>query len=496
MRILFYSITLLFLVTYACQPVKTEKKFKVYAENWDSLAAYEEAPEWFRNAKFGIYYHWGLLSVPAYANDWHPRGLHIVGSDDYNQHVETYGHPSEFGYHDFVPMFKADSFNADAWADLFVRSGARFSGVVAEHHDGWSNWDSDINPWNAMDMGPHRDLVGELEKAIKARDLKFVTTFHMARNLQIYQNDSANWLNDKSYFPYHPDMPTSSTDSLIRILYGNIPREQFYENWLGKLKEVIDNYSPDLIYFDGELSKLPDSLKLQFVTHYLNHAAANDKGVVITHKNGELPKEVSLKDLEKGRMDEKTDYFWLTDETIAHGSWSYTETLEVKPASEIIQVLIDIVSKNGVMMLNISPKANGVIPQKQQAALLEIGDWLNQFGEAIYDTRTWTVYGEGPTVLGESGHFLEWKAYTPNDIRFTTKSNVLYAIVMGWPGDSVEQTITSINQKNLSGQKIASLEMLGSNETIQWTLGDTGLTYTTPTEAPSTTAVVLKITLE
>ena len=493
-QLLFIAIFLAILT--ACQEKKSQAETQVYVENWDSLASYEEAPDWFRNAKFGIYYHWGLLSVPAYANDWHPRGLHIEGSDDYRQHVETYGHPSEFGYHDFVPLFQTDSFNAENWADLFVKSGARFSGVVAEHHDGWSNWDSEINPWNAMDMGPHRDLVGELEKAIKARDLKFVTTFHMARNLQIFQNDSANWLNDKSYFPYNPNMPTSSTDSLIRILYGNIPREQFYENWIGKLKEVIDNYSPDLIYFDGELGKLPDSLKLAFATYYLNHAAANNKEVVITHKNGELPKEVSLMDLEKGRMDEKTDYFWLTDETIAHGSWSYTETLEVKPASEIIQVLIDIVSKNGVLMLNISPKANGVIPQKQQEALLEIGDWLNQFGEAIYDTRTWTVYGEGPTVLGESGHFLEWKAYTPNDIRFTTKGDVLYAIVMGWPGDSVEQTIASVNEQNLNSKQIESIKMLGSDETIEWTTSENGLTYTTPSSAPSTTAVVLKITLQ
>ena len=147
-------------------------------------------------------------------------------------------------------------------------------------------------------------------------------------------------------------------------------------------------------------------------------------------------------------------------------------------------------------MLNISPKANGVIPQEQQETLLEIGEWLNQFGEAIYDTRTWTVYGEGPTVLGESGHFLEWKAYTPNDIRFTTKGDALYAIVMGWPGDSVEQTIASVNEQNLNSKQIESIKMLGSDETIEWTTSENGLTYTTPSSAPSTTAVVLKITLQ
>lgn len=488
--------TLLLALFFTACSHPEQATMKKYAENWDSLASYEEAPEWFRNAKFGIYYHWGLLSVPAYANDWHPRNLHVEGTDDYAQHVATYGHPSAFGYHDFVPMFRADSFDAENWADLFIESGARFSGVVAEHHDGWSNWDSRINPWNAKKMGPKRDLVGELERAIHGKGLKFVTTFHMARNLQIYQQDTANWLNDRSYFPYHPNLYTSSTDSIIRMMYGNIPKDQFYENWLGKLQEVIDQYSPDLIYFDGELSKIPDSVKLKFVTYYLNHASMKDKGVVITHKNGELPSEVSLMDLEKGRMDDKTDHFWLTDETIAHGSWSYTETLEVKPAAEIIHVLIDIVSKNGVLMLNISPKANGVIPADQQMVLRDIGEWLKKYGEAIYDTRTWTVYGEGPTVLGTSGHFLEWKTYTAEDVRFTTKENQLYAILMGWPGEDEQVKISSINRENLKGKTIQEVVLLGSNEKVLWELTEKGFLFTTPSQSMNDPAVVLKLTLK
>ncbi|MEQ8473085.1 MAG: alpha-L-fucosidase [Marinoscillum sp.] len=492
----FYFGLILALIITSCNSDPKEQSVYHYPENWDSLASYEEAPEWFRDAKFGIYYHWGVLSVPAYANDWHPRNLHIKGTDDYKQHLETYGHPSEFGYHDFVPLFKADSFDATVWADLFEKAGAQFSGVVAEHHDGWSNWHSEINPWNAYDMGPNRDLVGELEQAIHGRGMKFVTTFHMARNLQVYQNDTANWLNDKSYFPYNPEMPTSSEDSLIRMMYGNIPKARFYENWFGKLKEVIDGYSPDLIYFDGELSKLPDSVKLKFATYYINHAQSNNKGVVITHKNGELPEEVSLMDLEKGRMDNKTEHFWLTDETIAHGSWSYTETLQVKPASELIHVLIDIVSKNGVMMLNISPRANGVIPQEQQVVLLQIGDWLNTYGEAIYGTRTWTVYGEGPTVLGESGHFLEWKKYTPQDVRFTTKGNTLYAIIMGWPGANVEVIIESINATNLEGQSVQDLELLNYAKPVQWKTSQSGLSFTTPTNFIDSTAIVLKMKLK
>lgn len=489
-------VILLGLLLSLCQQKPQEESVYQYPENWDSLATYDEAPEWFKNAKFGIYYHWGLLSVPAYANDWYPRTMHVEGSDENKHQVETYGDLSEFGYHDYVPMFKADSFDAKKWVDLFVKAGARFTGVVAEHHDGWSNWDSEINPWNAVDMGPHRDLVGELEKEIHGRGLKFVTTFHMARNLQIYQEDTANWLNDKSYFPYNPTMATSSTDSLLRILYGNIPKEQFYENWFGKLKEVIDDYSPDLIYFDGELSKIPDSVKLKFATYYINDALKKHKEVVFTHKNGELPEEVSLMDLEKGRMDSVTNFSWLTDETIAHGSWSYTHTLEVKPAKEIIHVLIDIVSKNGVMMLNISPKANGIIPEDQQKVLLQIGEWLQTYGEAIYDTRTWAVYGEGPTVLGESGHFLDWKQYTPQDIRFTQKDNHLYALLMGWPGNNKEVTIQSINTKNLNGKKIKNIEFLGNSESVSWKETSKGLIFTTPSSSDSEISLVLKLTLE
>src|SRR5690606_9336333 len=310
-----------------------------YAAHWDSLAKYEEAAEWFKDAKFGIYAHWGILSVPAYANDWYPRNMHIEGTDEYRHHVETYGPHSEFGYHDYVPMFTAEEFDANAWVELFQKAGAKFGGIVAIHHDGWSNWDSEINPWNSMDMGPKRDIVGELEKAFKQRDLKFVTTFHKARNLQIFQDEPEKWLDDTSYFPYNPQLPTSSKDLLLSIMYGNIPKEQFYRNWLGELKEVIDNYSPDLIYFDSKLDKLPDSLKRQFVAYYFNHSEAQDKHVVITHKEGELPKSVSLEDLEKGRMKDKTEEFWLTDETVSVGSWSYTNDLGLKTSNEIIDLL-------------------------------------------------------------------------------------------------------------------------------------------------------------
>ncbi|WP_037324871.1 alpha-L-fucosidase [Salinimicrobium terrae] len=471
-----------------------ELQKETYVADWDSLAKYDETAEWFKDAKFGIYLHWGVLSVPAYANDWYPRNMHIEGTDEYRHHVETYGEHSEFGYHDYVPMFKAEEFDANAWTDLFVKAGAKFGGIVAIHHDGWSNWDSEINPWNSVDMGPERDIVGELENAFKERDMKFVTTFHKARNLQIAQQDSTKWLDDTSYFPYNPELPTSSEDSLLSIMYGNILKEQFYKNWLGELKEVIDNYSPDLIYFDSKLDKLPDSLKREFVAYYFNHAEAKDKQVVITHKEGELPKSVSLEDLEKGRMKDKTEEFWLTDETVSVGSWSYTNDLGLKTSDEIIDLLADIVSKNGALMLNISPKANGVIPQNQQDILLEIGEWLDTNGEAIYGTRTWEVYGEGPTKQERSGMFLDKLTYTAEDVRYTQKGENIYAIFLGWPGNNKRVTLSSFSQEVLGTNvpNVNSVSVLGGGE-IAYELNEQGLHLTTPANTINEKAFVVRI---
>ncbi|HLT53129.1 MAG TPA: alpha-L-fucosidase [Flavobacteriaceae bacterium] len=473
-----------------------EPKIEEYAANWDSLAAYNEAPKWFREAKFGIYAHWGVLSVPAFANDWYPRLMHIEGGYENKHHVETYGHPSEFGYHDFVPMFKAENFNAEEWASLFEKAGAKFAGIVAEHHDGWSNWDSEINPWNSMDKGPHRDIVGELGKAIHGKGMKFVTSFHKARNLQIFQNDSTKWLDDTSYFPYNPKMPTASEDSLIRIMYGNIPKEQFYKNWIGELKEVVDNYHPDLIYFDGRLDKIPDAYKREFAAYYINQSLARNQEVVITHKEGELPKSVSLEDFEKGRMNKITEEYWLTDETVSVGSWSYTNDLGLKTADDIIDLLADIVSKNGAMMLNVSPMANGGIPENQQAILLEIGDWLKINGEAIYATSTWKVFGEGPTKQEKSGMFLDKLTYTAQDIRYTKKDNVVYAIVLGWPGENQELLLTAFSDAATKGSQIDFVTVLGSSENITFNLQDNGLHLKSPNEKINENAFVFKIQLK
>ncbi|WP_194768461.1 alpha-L-fucosidase [Tamlana sp. I1] len=483
---------------FSCVKNTKEQKIAIkpkYEANWESLAKYDEAAEWFKDAKFGIYAHWGVMSVPAYANDWYARNMHIEGSNEYKHHVETYGEPSKFGYHDFVPMFKAEHFNAQVWADLFEKSGAKFAGLVAEHHDGWSNWGSKINPWNAVDKGPKRDVYGELSEAIHKKNMKLVASFHIARNLQIFKEQPAKWLNDTSYFPYNPKMPSSSDDPLLAKMYGNISKEKFSNDWLGQLKEVIDNYSPDLIYFDSQTQKIPESYKKEFAAYYFNDAVAKNKQVVFTHKEGEFPKSVSLEDFEKGRTNKITKDFWLTDETVSVGSWSYTNNLGLKKTNEIIHVLADVVSKNGALMLNVSPMANGIIPQNQQDILLEIGAWLKTNGEAIYGTRPWLVFGEGPTKQEKSGMFLDKITYTPQDVRYTKKGDTIYAIILGWPGNDKAITLRSFTFEILGDQvpEVKQVSVLGFNGLVPFAQDSKGLHFSTPNQKIEDKAFVIKI---
>ena len=248
-----------------------------YTADLASLSRHNEAPEWFRDAKFGIYFHWGVYTVPAFGNEWYPRQMHFEGDPVYQHHLEHYGHPSEFGYHDFVPMFRAEHFDPGEWADLFVRAGARFAGPVAEHHDGFAMWDSDATPWNSREKGPRRDITGEMEKAIRKAGLKFICTFHHARNLQRYKGTEEEVITmeknrhyqfRKSHYPLFPGMPPTLDDPEKNYLYGNIPEAQWLENvWYAKLVEVVDRYRPDLVYFDSWLNYIPDTMRLKFCSY-------------------------------------------------------------------------------------------------------------------------------------------------------------------------------------------------------------------------------------
>lgn len=436
-----------------------------FSSEWTSLGRHNEAPEWFRDAKFGIYFHWGVYSVPAFGSEWYPRNMHRKDSEVYEHHLQTYGDPSEFSYHDFVPKFKAEHFNAKQLADLFKKAGARFAGPVAEHHDGFSMWASKLNPWNAKERGPKRDIVGEMEKAIRRNGMRFITSFHHAFNNQ-HPIDRY----PTGYYPRVEGWPTASDDPELRVLYGNLPRDEFLALWKGKLTEVVDNYMPDIIWFDFVLGDIPEDVRKEFLAYYLNRADEQGKEVVITYKGNDLPREVGVEDFEKGRLDHLTDYTWLTDDTISWGSWCYTQDLQIKSAETIVHALIDIVSKNGVLLLNVSPRANGVIPENQKNVLLEIGSWLKTNGEAIYETRPWKVFGQGPTRLEKEGSFVGRLDYTAQDIRFTQSKDgqAFYAIVLGWPEREIILNTVKVN----SFDEKAQIKILGIGKKSGFTLSN------------------------
>lgn len=490
------SLLLVFICTNLfAQTTDDERK---YEPNWQSLAEYTEAPVWFRDVKFGIYFHWGVYSVPAYESEWYPRNMYDAGpeesggSDVYKSHSENYGSPLEFGYPDFIPMFKAENFDAREWASLFKEAGAQFAGPVAEHHDGFSMWDSELTPWNAADIGPERDITGELAEAIRGHGMKFITSFHHARN-NLWKPESEDWTGHYSYVKEH--FPSLLDDPDRAILYGYMPREEFLEMWVGKLKEVIDKYQPDIMWFDSWLDEIPDSVKTDYLAYYFNKAHEWDKDVVVTRKQDDLPLSVSVLDYEKGRAGEINEHPFLTDDTISKGSWCYTEGLGIKPVSIVLHSLIDIVSKNGQLLLNISPMADGTIPENQKQVLLEIGDWLEINGEAIYGSRPWKVYGEGPTQLQEGpfGGVTDAEGFTAEDIRYTRRGDIIYAIILGWPGSNKEVYFNELNSDNLDGKTISEISVLGITEQIEWNINDESLRVQMPSESPDEKAIVLKV---
>jgi alpha-L-fucosidase len=484
----------------ACNQQKTQSsisKSAEYTPDWESLGKHNESPEWFKNAKLGIYFHWGIYSVPAFDSEWYPRNMHFKDHKVYKHHIEKYGKPSDFGYHDFVPMFKAEYFDPEKWAALFKKAGAKFAGPVAEHHDGFAMWDSEITPWNVMDKGPKRDITGELQKSITNRGMKFITAFHHAKNLQ--RSTELNKQNRKSHFPYFEGMPPSSDDPELQFMYGNMDPETWHkEIWLGKLKEVIDKYNPDIIWFDYALDAIPEQYRKEFAAYYLNEAKKQHKEVVIVRKQHDLPLSMSVDDLEQSRKNVIGTKTWMTDATISDGSWCYTDNLGVKSSTDVLHMLIDIVSKNGVLLLNISPKADGTIPENQQTGLLEMGSWLEKYGEAIYDTEAWYTFGEGPTKEPK-GHFSNNKAfhklkYSSKDIRYTTKDYNIYAIVMGATLPNQEILLTSFSKKNIHDKvTIEEISILGSDENIEWSMNKKGLKVKAPSKVIDRMATVIKV---
>jgi alpha-L-fucosidase len=434
-----------------------------FAPTWDSLKTNYHVPEWFRDAKFGIFMHWGLYAVPAHASEWYEK--HMYGNPAITQwHTEKFGPPDRFGYKDFIPMFKCEKFDPDAWAELFKRAGAKMVIPTAIHHDGFALWDSKADKYNAKQMGPHRDLIGDLGKAVRRQGLKFGVSNHGIEHFTFIR--PTRGVTNDLYDPAWADFYSVADRS-------DAACERFLENWVRQNVELIDQYQPDILWFDnGVNGRVFDPLKLKVAAYYYNRAAAWKKEVSLSTKDRAYLAG-SLMDYERSSRAPKelTDFPWQVDEPVLY-RFGYTEGSPIADAAHIIRLLVESMSKNGGLLLNISPKADGTIPEDQQKLLLQIGAWLDVNGEAIYRTRPWRKAGE-------------------EKIRFTTSGGALYAISLVWPKG--ELVIPSVGSTNTLAGAVTGVELLGSKDKLDFSRDALGLRIKLPANRPCDFAYAFKI---
>ncbi len=461
-----------------------------FEPKWRSLEDYH-TPQWFRNAKFGIFIHWGVFSVPAFQNEWYSRNMYVKDSLAYDYERAVYGPQSKFGYKNFIPKFTMSKFNPKAWAALFKRAGARYVVPVAEHSDGFADYDCKFTLWNSVRMGPKQDLVGELEKAVHADGMRFGVSSHRAGHWWWYHPGTRydSDVNDPRYAGlYGPAEPmnlagvhTHGEPDSNQLQDWLPPSKAFLEDWLARSTELVDEYHPDLIYFDWWIDQPAFAPYLKkMAAYYYNVAAAHHQGVVLTYKMHAFPRGAAVHDIERGKLNYLSLRPWQTDTSVSLDSWGYVRHDHYRTARSLLTDLIDIVSKNGNMLLNIGPRANGTIPAKVRRILLRMGAWLAVNGQAIYGTRPWVLYGEGPTHT-PTGSLTDFgQKFTPQDIRFTQKRGVLYALGLARPGNGkVLIHVLYAHTPYLPGP-ITHVSLLGDAGPIHWTQTPDGLAVQLP----------------
>jgi alpha-L-fucosidase len=444
-----------------------------FQPTWDSLRANYRVPQWLVDAKFGIFIHWGLYSIPAHHNEWYEK--HMYGAD-MAWHTEHYGPPDTFGYKDFIPLFTVPKFDPDQWAELFRESGARFVIPTAEHHDWFSLWASDINPWNAGRMGPRRDLIGELAAAVRRQGLKFGVSNHSIEHYTFIdppRDGTKTDLHDPAYADFY------------WVDHNDANLERFFELWVAKNEELIDKYHPDVLWFDNGINpRVYDPIKLKVAAYYYNRALARGDQVTIATKDSAYLAG-GITDHERMMRAPTTlqPTPWLAQDTLG-STWGYTEGMRIASPESVVRTIVEVASTNGIFELNVSPRGDGSIPDDQQAALRAVGRWLRVNGEAIYGTRVWTRSAEGvqPIPRGQRP--------TGRDIRFTTKGDTLYAIGLAWPGG--QAVITSLATGKVAGS-VTRVEWLGHPGPLDFAQDAEGLKVRLPEAAPDDYPYALKI---
>jgi alpha-L-fucosidase len=460
----------------------------------ESLTNYA-CPDWFRDAKFGIWAHWGPQAVPM-EGDWYARKMYQQGSADYQDHLARFGHPSTNGWKDIIPLWKAEKWEPEKLMELYKKAGAKYFVSMGSHHDDFFLWNSPLHKWNAVNIGPHRDVVGEWQAAAKKNGLPFGVSEHLGASFTWFQDshksdktgpfagvpyDGANpKYQDLYHFPAEPDDTG---------WYSKNPRWQ--QQWYDEIKELVDNYKPDLLYSDGGVA-FGNEVGLSQIANLYNVSAAAHGGKTEAVYNCKQPSDGRwVQDYERGVNGGINPNPWQTDTSI--GDWFYNRHWKYQPLSWTVHMLVDITSKNGNLLLNVVLRPDGSLDPEVETMLHQLADWTAVNGEAIYGSRPWLVFGEGE-VKAKGGAFKENFTYSAKDIRFTTKGRTLYAIAMGWPGENkmLIRSLAAID--DATQNKIARVELLGRDGELKFSQTTNGLVVELPGEKLSDLTCALRIT--
>ncbi len=516
-----------------------------FQPTWESLAQGYEGPDWFRDAKFGIWAHWTAQCVPE-QGDWYARNMYIQGTKQYNYQVAHYGHPTKFGFMELDNLWKAENWDPEKLMDLYVHAGAKYFVALANHHDNFDAYDSKFQPWNSLNVGPKKDIVGIWAKVAREHGLRFGVTNHSSHAwhwLQpAYGHDVEGPLAGVAYdaatltkadgkgrwwegldpqdlycglrLPMPADLTTAKAAEDWHKKndghwYESVPPNDngYTDKWFLRCQDLVDKYHPDLLYFDD--TELPlEQAGLDIAAHYYNSSAAQHGGksevVLNAKKMSPAHHTAVVEDIERGVATGIRPEPWQTDTCI--GGWHYDRTLfeqhKYKTVGQVVRMLVDIVSKNGNLLLNIPVKGDGTIDADEVAFLHGLAKWMDVNSEGIFGTRPWTVYGEGPSVTetAETGHFggardVRSKPYTAEDMRFTTKDGAIYTFLFAWPTDG-KVVIHSVALGTAQPRAVKSVALLGSGEKLAWTQEADGLHVTLPAAKPCDEAYKLKLALK